>query len=79
MPIYDYRCRVCGKITEIIVTGSDDREPRSCPECGSREVERLLSAPVLLKGHQHSGGTCCGREERCDRPPCSSGGKCQRH
>ena len=24
------------------------------------------------------GGTCCGRTERCDKPPCSDDGTCKR-
>ncbi|MBP7865517.1 MAG: zinc ribbon domain-containing protein [Acidobacteria bacterium] len=44
MPIYEYRCNVCGNF-EQIQKMSDD--PLSvCPGCGGR-VERLLSAPAF--------------------------------
>lgn len=44
MPIYEYRCNVCGNF-EQIQKMSDD--PLSvCPGCGGG-VERLLSAPAF--------------------------------
>jgi len=78
MPIYDYKCRECGKVTEIISLGADDS--RTCPECGSRNLERLISAPALLKNTASvPGRTCCGREERCQTPACATGEQCRRH
>jgi putative FmdB family regulatory protein len=82
---YEYECRSCGHrfehrqaITEAPVA--------ACPVCGSH-AGRLLSAGagILVKGSgqrsgRHAGGgcslegegtTCCGRQERCDKPPCS--------
>jgi putative FmdB family regulatory protein len=85
MVTYEYQCTVCGlrferrqAITEAPVT--------ECPDCHG-EVQRLLSggAAVILKGAaharpghgsacalEHAGRTCCGREERCGKPPCGS-------
>jgi putative FmdB family regulatory protein len=79
MPIYDYKCRACGKVTEIFNPGYDEQNTPTCPDCGSRNLERVLSAPVLLKNAAPSGKTCCGREERCEKPPCSTGERCHRH
>jgi putative FmdB family regulatory protein len=84
MPTYEYECRHCGRqferrqaITEVPLA--------TCPECGG-EVHRLLSggAGILVRGgdghereghgsgsgFRENGTTCCGRPERCDRPPC---------
>lgn len=49
MPLYEYKCHVCGKTFEVIQKFAD--EPlKTHPECGG-EVERLLSAPAFhLKG-----------------------------
>lgn len=33
MPLYDYRCHVCGHIKEIVAE-SDNIDPWVCPECG---------------------------------------------
>lgn len=41
MPIYEYRCKQCGHCFEILVSSS--RAAASCPQCGSRKTERLIS------------------------------------
>jgi putative FmdB family regulatory protein len=80
MPIYEYRCQECGNRAEILVR-SLKREQAVCPECGSTEMGKLISAPgAILKSAAKSGGsTCCGRDERCETPPCSSGDGCRRN
>lgn len=50
MPIYEYLCESCGKITEV-VQKVDDRPPRTCSECGARKLARLVSRSAFqLKG-----------------------------
>ena len=45
MPLYEYKCKGCGKTFEVIQKFSD--EPlKTHPECGG-EAERLLSPPAL--------------------------------
>jgi len=78
MPIYDFKCQECGKISEFLLSSSSDSRTLDCPGCGSQHLERLISAPSLLRNTTNSSTTCCGRTERCDKPPCSSGGKCTR-
>jgi putative FmdB family regulatory protein len=78
MPIYEYRCSSCGVQVEVLVrTGG---EPPTCPYCGTALREKLLSVPFIsTRGASHTPShTCCGREERCDTPPCSTGGTCRR-
>lgn len=41
MPLFDFECRACKHEFEALVRAGD--EP-SCPACGSRDLERLLSA-----------------------------------
>ncbi|MGE5190721.1 MAG: FmdB family zinc ribbon protein [Gemmatimonadota bacterium] len=49
MPIYEYKCRKCGEVTERI-EGSHDRPLSKCPSCGGR-TERLMSpGAFILKG-----------------------------
>jgi len=79
VPIYDFKCKECGKVSEIIIrsTGVQDI---SCPGCGSNDMERLISSSYLVKaGSPSSGATCCGRAERCETPACSTGEGCHRH
>lgn len=77
MPIFDYRCKECGEISEILLR-SEDAEVR-CPSCGSGDMERLVSASRTIKmGASSTDTTCCGKTERCEQPPCSTGGGCRR-
>lgn len=41
MPLYDFRCRVCGHEFEALVRGE---EPVRCPACEAGDVERLMAA-----------------------------------
>ncbi|MBW2163595.1 MAG: zinc ribbon domain-containing protein [Deltaproteobacteria bacterium] len=45
MPIYDYECAKCGLIFEAIVRRGEDPSP--CPDCGSRESKKLITAPAF--------------------------------
>lgn len=43
MPLFDYRCQVCGHTFEAYVR-SQDPPPSQCPECHAARLERLLSS-----------------------------------
>lgn len=79
MPIYEYRCKVCDETSEYLV-GMGKDEDITCRKCGSTDMERVLSVAsfVGVTGERSPGMTCCGREERCETPPCSGGGACRR-
>ncbi|MFC1850945.1 FmdB family zinc ribbon protein [candidate division CSSED10-310 bacterium] len=84
MPTYEYRCSGCGFRFERFQKMSD--EPvKNCPLC-SESVEKIIGAGsgFIIKGasarSQERGyekdscqreTPCCGRETRCDTPPCS--------
>ncbi|MBN1354389.1 MAG: zinc ribbon domain-containing protein [Candidatus Omnitrophica bacterium] len=82
MPTYEYACEVCGYKFERF-QHMNDKPLEKCPKCGKR-VTRLITGgmgvmiPGGKKSHPLSGGTCCGRSERCDVPPCSGDGVCKR-
>ncbi len=82
MPIYEYRCARCGAVSEFIEAVTETGAARSCSACGSSETTRMLSRGVQARGQgiiaDRGGSTCCGREERCDRPPCGDGSACRR-
>ncbi len=84
MLTYEYECGTCGlrferrqAITEEPIT--------ECPECQGM-VQRLIGggAGFILRGSGHgpaghqgkecslerAGRTCCGRDERCEKPSC---------
>jgi putative FmdB family regulatory protein len=77
MPIYDYRCRKCGAVSEAFLR-SPDAKPARCPSCGSQSLEKLPSAFSVLGSGTAEATTCCGRDTRCDSPPCSSDNVCRR-
>ncbi|MBN1833846.1 MAG: zinc ribbon domain-containing protein [Deltaproteobacteria bacterium] len=79
MPIYEYRCEACGAVSEYLV-GLGDEERIRCKVCGSSIMNRILSASsfTLQSDRTMPGRTCCGREERCETPPCHDGGACRR-
>lgn len=79
MPIYEYKCQECGKVSEFFFRTSSDSRTFTCPNCGSHNLDKLLSVPSLLKVEADAADTtCCGRTKRCETPPCSSEGKCRR-
>jgi putative FmdB family regulatory protein len=80
MPIHEYRCRDCGHVTEVLaLTSQPDRE-LSCDHCRSRSLDKMISSPatVGIVSSSLKGKTCCGKDERCEAPPCFSGGICRR-
>jgi putative FmdB family regulatory protein len=79
MPVYDFRCHDCGKVSEIFVRSAQGQTV-CCPACGSKDTEKLMSASYMIKTDSSAPGTtCCGRTERCDTPPCSDGDtRCRR-
>jgi putative FmdB family regulatory protein len=78
MPIYEYRCENCGEQVEVLVRSETSALP-TCPNCGNPRLEKLLSVPYVMSGERRPAGlTCCGREERCQAPPCSTDDVCRR-
>lgn len=78
MPIFEYRCNDCGKTSEFL-TGAHGSVVIACKHCGSRAMEKIMSVAAMgspARGKM-PGRTCCGRAERCDKPPCTSGGACR--
>jgi len=79
MPTYEYECTKCGFRFEKF-QGMSEPPVERCPECNG-PVRRLLSSGggIIVKGNGTGAGAapgcgrerpCCGREERCDKPPC---------
>ena len=43
MPIYEYKCSVCGEIQSVLVQGFKNPDDLSCDECGSKDLKRIIS------------------------------------
>lgn len=50
MPLYDYQCRACQKVTEVR-HGFKETFGGPCPDCGASDLARVFNpAPILFKG-----------------------------
>lgn len=51
MPVYEYRCNSCNQNFDELLTFSGAKETQECPQCHSRETERIIAVPqVIFKG-----------------------------
>ncbi|MFP4416794.1 MAG: FmdB family zinc ribbon protein [Chitinivibrionales bacterium] len=75
MPIYEYRCKSCGKDFEELVT-RDSGQPLPCPSCESNDTEKLMSVFGGISMGAKSGG--CGAADSCGAAgsSCCSSGTC---
>ncbi len=82
MPIYEYKCKDCDKISEFLIGVGQEKVEIKCGSCGSKKLEKIFSQSFISTGGHiigsQGGKTCCGRTERCDTPSCSDGGVCRR-
>lgn len=49
MPLYDYQCSACAKITEVR-HGFDEAYSQPCPSCGGALRRIFNPAPIVFKG-----------------------------
>lgn len=48
MPIYDYRCELCGKVEEVITTNIHEKIEKYCSEC-NKEMKRVFANKLTFK------------------------------
>jgi putative FmdB family regulatory protein len=69
MPIYEYKCDKCGKVTEFLENASG-RSAKRCGHCGGGKLTKVLS--VFSAGvKQGDSKRCLG----CDDNACPHSGK----
>ena len=44
MPIYEYKCRKCGRLTSVFLRSAGAATDARCKACGSKRLERAISA-----------------------------------
>ncbi|MEW5956152.1 MAG: zinc ribbon domain-containing protein [Chloroflexota bacterium] len=49
MPIYEYQCKTCGQISEILVRTLSEPQELHCQRCDGTELARLVSRPGLIR------------------------------
>jgi putative FmdB family regulatory protein len=58
MPIYEYRCKKCGEVFERFMKVNEKGGSLTCPYCGGRKAEKVLSSFSSSKGSESA--SSCG-------------------
>jgi putative FmdB family regulatory protein len=49
LPIFEFRCKSCQRIYESLIMSSSGEKDLSCPYCGHRKREKLVSRVSVLR------------------------------
>jgi putative FmdB family regulatory protein len=52
MPIYEYRCADCRRVTSILVRGFTAPTNLTCPRCSSTKMRKLVSRFAVMKSEE---------------------------
>jgi putative FmdB family regulatory protein len=52
LPIYEYRCRVCGRKSAFITLSVKSALEPKCKKCGSRDLEKLVSRVAVSRSEE---------------------------
>lgn len=52
MPVYEFYCKKCNAIDEVVRSMSEASLPYECPECGSTTVKKFTVPSVHTEGEQ---------------------------
>ncbi|MCK9487449.1 MAG: zinc ribbon domain-containing protein [Dehalococcoidia bacterium] len=52
MPIYEYRCEACGRISNVFVRSVRAKVAATCEHCGGTDLKRLMSRVGRVKSTQ---------------------------
>ena len=69
MPIFEYKCKDCGKTTEVLVASARAKKP-ACEHCGSKQTEKQFSTFAAQVKEPAAGGNCQG----CSNNTCPHAG-----
>jgi len=66
MPLYEYKCKDCGEISEFLINAGEGVNDQVCKNCKSADLEKVLSVTNVSKyPSPKNGKTCCGSGEGC--------------
>lgn len=79
MPLFDYQCLDCGKVSEVLIFGEKDSP--ACGTCGSTQMKKMVSAHSSLSGPLKSrvpglGDTACCGSTPGQAAGCAGPGSC---
>ena len=52
MPIYEFRCKDCGKISEFLLIKTDEMFIPQCKRCKSKKMSRVLSKVRVIRSEE---------------------------
>lgn len=52
MPIYEYQCEECGRISEFLLLKTDDAFIPQCKRCKSKKMSRILSRVRVIRSDE---------------------------
>lgn len=52
MPIYEYRCEDCGRISEFLFIKTDENFAPRCKRCRSKKMSRVLSRVRVVRSEE---------------------------
>lgn len=52
MPIYEYRCEDCGRVSEFLLLKSDEVFIPQCKRCKSKKMSRILSRVRVIRSEE---------------------------
>lgn len=52
MPIYEYRCEICGKVSEFLLIKMDEVFVPQCKRCKSKKMSRVLSRVRVIRSEE---------------------------
>jgi putative FmdB family regulatory protein len=74
MPFYEYSCKRCGKVVELLQKVGTKEAGVPCPECGDPDLVKKISVSAPAKVGS-AGPTPCGAQQ----PSAACGSCCHCH
>jgi putative FmdB family regulatory protein len=53
MPIYEYRCEDCGRVSEFLLIKTDEIFIPQCKKCKSKKMSRVLSKVRIIRSEEN--------------------------
>lgn len=70
MPIFEFKCMKCSEYLEVLVMKKDEEVEMKCTQCGSNDLERILSSTNYA---MTGGGGGAKAQPSTQNRTCSSG------